>query len=167
MDPLSAAASVIAVVQIADRIIDLCRAYITGVKDAPAELRAILIAVGSVKCVLEVIELLDTSGEAEVTFQGVKILEKLQGPLAGCKEALNALEGSVSAPVRKCGDWEKEKTCALSDYSGMAIQEREGLEVPRGDWAPQVNNSTWFDDRGCVSKNKYRFQETQTDSNCL
>jgi hypothetical protein len=93
MDPLSAAASVIAVVQIADRIIDLCRAYITGVKDAPAELRAILIEVGSVKCVLEVIELLDTSGEAEVTFQGVKILEKLQGPLEGCKEALNALEG--------------------------------------------------------------------------
>jgi hypothetical protein len=69
MDPLSAASSVIAVVQIADRIIDLCRAYITGVKDAPAELRAILIEVGSVKCVLEVIELLDTSGEAEIVLE--------------------------------------------------------------------------------------------------
>jgi hypothetical protein len=115
MDPLSAAASVIAVVQIADRIIDLCRAYITGVKDAPAELRAILIEVGSVKCVLEVIELLDTSGEAEIAFQGVKTLEKLQGPLEGCKEALNALEGlfppqSESAATGK----RKRKRLALS-----------------------------------------------------
>jgi hypothetical protein len=93
MDPLSAAASVIAMVQIADKIIDLCRAYTTGVKDAPAELRAILIEVRSVKCVLKVIELLDTSGEAETAFQGVEILEKLQGPLEGYKEALNSLKG--------------------------------------------------------------------------
>lgn len=91
MDPLSTAASVIAVVQIADRIIDLCKAYITGVKDAPSELRAILIEVGSVKCVLEVIELLDTSGNKSGTC-AVEILEKLQGPLEGCKEALKSLE---------------------------------------------------------------------------
>jgi len=43
MDLLSAAASIIAVVQIADRIVALCKAYITGVNDAPTELRAILI----------------------------------------------------------------------------------------------------------------------------
>ena len=92
MDPLSAAASVIAVVQIADRIIDMCKAYIMGVKDAPADLRAILIEVGSVKCVLEVIELLDTSGGAQSMVHGVEILEKLRGPLVGCKEALNSLE---------------------------------------------------------------------------
>ncbi|PMD59680.1 uncharacterized protein K444DRAFT_529781, partial [Hyaloscypha bicolor E] len=113
MDPLSAAASVIAVVQIADRIIDLCRAYITGVKDAPAELRAILIEVGSVKCVLEVIELLDTSGEAEIAFQGVEILEKLQGPLEGCKEALNSLEG-LFPPQSENAATRKRKRLAIS-----------------------------------------------------
>jgi hypothetical protein len=98
MDPLSAAASVIAVVQIADRIIDLCKAYITGVKDAPVDLRAILIEVGSVKCVLEVIELLDSTGNGVSTIHGVEILEKLRSPLEGCKEALNALEALFPPP---------------------------------------------------------------------
>jgi hypothetical protein len=95
MDPLSAAASVIAVVQIADRIIDLCKAYITGVRDAPSDLRAILIEVGSVKCVLEVIELLNPPGEAD---SGVEILEKLQGPLGECREALKSLEALFPSP---------------------------------------------------------------------
>jgi hypothetical protein len=86
MEPLSAASSVIAVVQIADRIIDLCKAYITGVIDAPADLRSILIEVGSV------IELLESPGE-ESASHVVEILEKLQKPLAGCKEAMKKLEG--------------------------------------------------------------------------
>ena len=89
MDPLSAAASVIAVVQIADRIVALCKAYITGVNDAPMELRAILIEVGSVKCVLEVLELLDP---AQKLGEGVELLRKLQMPIEGCREALKSLE---------------------------------------------------------------------------
>ncbi|KAE8443901.1 hypothetical protein EG329_001211, partial [Mollisiaceae sp. DMI_Dod_QoI] len=89
MDPFSAVASAIAVVQIADRIITLCKDYITGVHDAPADLRAILIEVGSVKCVLEVIELLKpSSGENDK----VEILEKLRSPIEGCQEALKSLE---------------------------------------------------------------------------
>lgn len=58
MEVVGAAASVVAVIHIADRILDVCRVYITGVHDAPADLRAILIEVSCVKCVLEVIELL-------------------------------------------------------------------------------------------------------------
>lgn len=89
MDPFSAVASAIALVQIADRIVALCKAYITGVSDAPTELRAILIEVGSVKCVLEVVELLDPSrGRGD----SIGILEKLQTPLEGCKQALKSLE---------------------------------------------------------------------------
>lgn len=90
MDVISAFASVIAVVQIADSIATLCKAYITGVYDAPADLRAILIEVGSVKCVLEAIELL---GPPVTGDDKVAILEKLRIPLEGCKEALMALEG--------------------------------------------------------------------------
>ena len=87
MDPISAAASVIALVQVADRIISLCKAYITGVHDAPADLRAILIEVGSVKCVLEVIELLGPPEPGSAN-----ILQKLASPLEGCREALTSLE---------------------------------------------------------------------------
>ncbi len=89
MDPFSAVASAIAVVQIADRIITLCKDYITGVHDAPADLRAILIEVGSVKCVLEVIELLNPSGGGDAK---IEILEKLRSPIEGCQEVLKGLE---------------------------------------------------------------------------
>jgi hypothetical protein len=92
MDPLSAVANVFAVIQIADRIVALCKAYITGVNDAPFDLRTILIEVGSLKCVLEVVKLLDGSCEAESTGNSVAILEKLRGPLDGCKEAMKSLE---------------------------------------------------------------------------
>ncbi len=44
-------------VQISDRIITVCKAYIKGVKDAQADLRHILLEVGSLNCVLEVLEL--------------------------------------------------------------------------------------------------------------
>jgi hypothetical protein len=95
MDPFSAFASAIAVVQLADRIAELCKAYITGVKDAPADLRAILIEVGSLKCVLEVIELLDPS---KGSSSNVTILAKLNSPLQGCRGALESLEAVFPTP---------------------------------------------------------------------
>jgi len=110
MDPLSAIASVIAVVQIADRIATLCKTYITGVHDAPADLRAVLIEIGSVKCALEVIELLDLSGTGD---DKVKILEKLRGPLEGCREALMSLE-ALFPPLSPLPAKGKRERLALS-----------------------------------------------------
>lgn len=90
MDPLSIAASTFAIVQIADRIITLCKVYISGVRDAPGELRLIIIEVGSVKCLLEALELQSADGSNPLE----STLEKLQAPLRGCHEAFDALEAS-------------------------------------------------------------------------
>jgi hypothetical protein len=57
MDLLSITASVIAITQIADKIVSVCKGYINTVKDAPKDLRSIVIEVGSLKCVLEVLQL--------------------------------------------------------------------------------------------------------------
>ncbi|KAH7407314.1 hypothetical protein BKA64DRAFT_412178 [Cadophora sp. MPI-SDFR-AT-0126] len=88
MDPLSIAASTFAIVQIADRIITLCKLYISGVRDAPAELSLIASEVGSVKCVLEILELQPADG----TNTSQPILNKLQDPLKRCHDAFVALE---------------------------------------------------------------------------
>ncbi|KAH9220714.1 hypothetical protein DL95DRAFT_519613 [Leptodontidium sp. 2 PMI_412] len=88
MDPLSIIASTFAIVQIADRIITLCKQYLSGVHDAPAELRLIAVEVGSVKCVLEVLELPSPDGTSTIQ----PILEKLKIPIQGCHEAFVALE---------------------------------------------------------------------------
>ena len=57
MEVVAAVASIVAIVQIAESIISTCKAYIRDVKDAPSDFRTILIEVGSLKCVLEALEL--------------------------------------------------------------------------------------------------------------
>jgi hypothetical protein len=83
MDPISAAASVIALIQISDRIISLYKAKIIDFHDTPDDLRAILIEVGSVKCVLKVIELLGQPQPANVS---ANIFLKLTSPLKNAKK---------------------------------------------------------------------------------
>jgi hypothetical protein len=62
MDPLSITGSIIACISIADRVISVFKDYITTVKDAPNDLRTIAIEIGSIKCVLEMLEPLVTLG---------------------------------------------------------------------------------------------------------
>ena len=107
MEALGAVASVIAVVQIAESVIKLCKVYITGVQDAPTELRAILIEVGSVKCVLETLQLLGSSAGSN-SVELLKALEGLNGPVEECGEALKALEALFPVPSRSLakGKWQ-------------------------------------------------------------
>jgi hypothetical protein len=55
MDPLSLAAGVIAIIQFTDKIISVCKSYVTTTKDAPNDLQVIIVEAGSVKCVLELV----------------------------------------------------------------------------------------------------------------
>ena len=77
MEVVGAAASVIAIVQIAESVIKLCKAYITGVQDTPTDLRVILIEVGSIKCVLETLDLMRSSANGN---SWAELLRTLQGP---------------------------------------------------------------------------------------
>jgi hypothetical protein len=85
MDPVSLTASVIAMIGLAKEIITVCTNYIQHVKDAPKDLRSILIEVGSVKCVLETLRLCP---ELLPLFQAN---DSGEGPLDGCDQALKHL----------------------------------------------------------------------------
>jgi hypothetical protein len=74
IDPLSITTSIIIVVQITNRIIDLYKVYITRVRDTLLDLRVILIEVSSVKYILKVIELLNLPRDID---SSIEILEKL------------------------------------------------------------------------------------------
>lgn len=92
MDPLSITSGVIAIIQIATKIISVCKRYISDVKNAPDDLRNIMIELGNVKCVLEVFEfLLSQRSEGDCSA----IMKKrgcMDNPLEGCKRAVMALE---------------------------------------------------------------------------
>ncbi|KXX76563.1 Vegetative incompatibility protein HET-E-1 [Madurella mycetomatis] len=53
MDPFSTAAGIIAVIQIADMVVSLCKCYLEAANDAPSDLRLILVETSTMKTVLE------------------------------------------------------------------------------------------------------------------
>jgi hypothetical protein len=95
MDPLSITVSVIAILQLTGTIMSSCNAFISAVKDAPKDLRAIMIEIGSLQAIIRVLDLptLDPAHS--------RLLESLRGhngPLDGCKEALIVLSGLLKEP---------------------------------------------------------------------
>jgi hypothetical protein len=120
MDPLSITAGVIAIIQIADRIISVCKDYITAVKDAPNDLRTILIEVGSVKSLLEVTELLILKR----THGNNSVLESSEGPLRGCEEALKALEKMFPMQVDRSATGKRRKV--VVSLTNLAWPFKEG-----------------------------------------
>lgn len=94
MDPLSTAASIFAVVQIADRVISLCKYYLELSRDAPSDLRAILIETSALRTILDNIQFLASSGHGPTTLN---TLTGDDGPIEGCRKTLDQLDGLFSS----------------------------------------------------------------------
>ena len=86
MDPLSAAASVIAVVQISAKIFELCRTYALGVKSATEDINRLQSEVAEIQLVMEKVKYLaDGDTNKLSTLQTLKdngTLERLSTDLA-------------------------------------------------------------------------------------
>ncbi|KAK4111501.1 hypothetical protein N656DRAFT_681029, partial [Canariomyces notabilis] len=94
-DPLSVSASIIAVIQCADRIAQLCRYYIGAVDDYPKDLRSILIEASFLKALLESLKfLIDCEGSSSPML---KTLGGEEGPLAWCHRTVRELESLFPA----------------------------------------------------------------------
>ncbi|KAK4200786.1 hypothetical protein QBC40DRAFT_279442 [Triangularia verruculosa] len=86
MDPLSLAASVIAVVQLAGQVMKLCKQYIGAIQDVPADLRQMVIEISTLKGLFDSLNILV---ETENISQYVIAL---QAPAIGCRVVLGELE---------------------------------------------------------------------------
>ncbi len=89
MDPVGAAANLIAIIHAATRVVRLCQRFLSAVEDAPTELRAILIEVSTLRAVLQQLETLVSCN------QGQPVLDALglrHGPIDGCRKVLLELE---------------------------------------------------------------------------
>jgi hypothetical protein len=89
MDPISIGASVIAFIQVADRVIDLCKFYLEAAHEAPSDLRAILIETSTLKTILENLQFLASCGHSPTALH---ILAGERGPIEGCLGAINDIE---------------------------------------------------------------------------
>lgn len=92
MDPFSITAGVIAVIGLADKIISLCQVYVATFRDAPSDLRTIMVEAGSLKSVVTSLEFFLSTWGAGNMLNIVKSLEGPEGPLEASRKALLSLE---------------------------------------------------------------------------
>jgi hypothetical protein len=89
MDPLSTAANIIAIINAANRVIVLCRRFLEVVRDAPGDLRLILVEVSTLRAILDDLHFLVKCN------QGPTVLDSLardHGPVEGCRKVISELE---------------------------------------------------------------------------
>jgi hypothetical protein len=90
MDPVSALANIIAIIQAADRVIGLCKKFLQAVRDAPGDIRLILIEVSTIKAILENVQYL--ASETHGT-NALAALAGSHGLIEGCRKAILELQG--------------------------------------------------------------------------
>ena len=121
-EALAVAASVIAVIQLAERVAIACRFYISGVDDYPKDLRLIYVEVASLKVILEGLSFLDEYDDKEAAV--LRALLGDGGPIQGCKKALEELAALVPSPpapstspsaTSSAADPKKDKSKATKD----------------------------------------------------
>jgi hypothetical protein len=88
MDPFSTAAGIIAVIQIADRIVSLCKRYLEAANDAPSDLRLLLVETSTMKTVLESLSFLCSCDHQPSSLD---CLLGNDGPIAACHETLTRI----------------------------------------------------------------------------
>lgn len=96
-EAIGLAASIIAVVQISDTIVRLCKMYIQDVQEASSDMHVMFLEVSSLRTLFENLQFLE-SQSAGVS----KILQSLSaetGPVNGCRQAVTMLEDLLSPDI--------------------------------------------------------------------
>jgi hypothetical protein len=94
MDPLSGVASVIAVIQIAGEVIDLCYQYRSGIKDAPKTIIRLMSEVRGIRTVLEGLDTVLDEEESSGTTRLALLVKvtKDEGLLSQCYQELEKVK---------------------------------------------------------------------------
>jgi len=94
MDPLSLGASIVAFVQIADRVIGACKHCIDAIKDAPKDMLMILGEATSLRAIIDSLNVVDLHTNIIELVPG---LFESAGPVEACQRCLTSLERLLPA----------------------------------------------------------------------
>ena len=89
-EAIAVEASVIAIIQISDRIIGLCKFYVKTARDTPLDLRVILIETSALKIILENLNFLTACDGPD--SPAARCISGADGPIEGCLRIVTELE---------------------------------------------------------------------------
>ena len=87
---IAVGASVIAIIQITDRIIGQCKFYIETARDASSDLRVILLETSMLKTIFENLNFLTACNSG--VLSAASTLSGEDGPIEGCRRSITELE---------------------------------------------------------------------------
>jgi hypothetical protein len=108
--------TVLAIIGIADRVIGLSRHYIGTIRDAPSDLRSILLETSMLRAVLKHIDVLTKyDGDVSTTLSN---LSQPDGPIQHCEKILTDLVGLFPEEVISTGNgdrsWKEKRTSMMA-----------------------------------------------------
>lgn len=127
---LSIAASVIAILQIADRVTGVCKFYIENVKEGSSHLRAVLLEISTLRTIFKTLDYLIARDD------GVSmIIEGLagdDGPIEGCRKAITELENLFPTNIFQAVEKDKPKKKnlrAMVDALAWSLKENKARKL--------------------------------------
>lgn len=94
-------ASVIAFIQLADRVVSLSKFYLEALDDCPHDIKTILVEITSLKALLETLNfLIGAKPDADNSSSLLARLASQDGPIEGCRQAVELLEKELPPQVR-------------------------------------------------------------------
>ena len=144
-DPLSVTASIVTLLQLSTTVVK----YLSNVRDAPDELKSLIVEVSSIKGLLSTLQ--DLAQPGETWLATVQSLNASNGPLEQLQSALGRLDKKLAPVVgwrktRKALAWPFQKE-EIKDI--LSVIERQkallGLALQNDHlWAPKVYSRNWF-----------------------
>lgn len=126
-EAIALGASIIAVIQISDRIIGLTKDYIDGVQDAPRDLHIIRIETSTLKAVFESLKFVHNSGNA--ISENLQNLARQDGAVAGCRRVVSNLEKLIDTEVDTAMRGKRQKIQATLSNLAWPLKESKAKKL--------------------------------------
>jgi hypothetical protein len=120
-------ASIIAVIQISDRIISLTKQYIETVRSAPRDLHAIRIETSTLKAIFESLKFLHDSENPPSDY--VQSLDGQNGPVEGCRRSLSGLERLLGSGIDTTVQGKRRKIQATLNGLAWPLKEAKARKL--------------------------------------
>ena len=116
---IAVGASVIAIIQITERIIGLCKFYISTERDIPSDLRFILLEASMLETIFKHLDFL-TACNSEMSST-VSTLSGDDGPIEGCRRSISELEKLFPSDcIQKKGQTRSKKQRVRASLATLA-----------------------------------------------
>lgn len=124
---VAAIASVIALVQLAERVLKLAKVCLDAIEDCPRDIRVILVEVSTLKALLENVQyLLENGSSSEIL---VKHLCGERGPISECRRLLTDLEVLLPSDAKSTSNNKRQKLQDVASRLAWPLKENKARKL--------------------------------------